>query len=381
VSEIGRKFEKKLSDRATQGLERRLPVVCEDSDTINLADNDYLGLAHHPDVKEAAKQAIDEFGCSASASPLITGFGKAHFALQERLLDWYDADSVMIWNSGFAANQALFSLVPDRGDRIFADRQIHHSVVSGLLRSKADFRRFPHLNHARLEELLRQRQNSQGTDFVVTESVFSMDGDSPDLMSIADLKDRYGFTWIVDEAHALGWYGERGAGLLEQKGVLKRVDAIVGTLGKALGSQGAFIIFKNDAWRRYLMNFSGPFIYSTFLAPASAAAAVKAIEITSQLSKERVVWRNESSHFRKGLRKAGWKVPSGDSPIVPLVLGHARQAIAMSDRLKTGGVHAGMIREPTVPVGSSRLRFSLKTGFDYTSLLERIISLMGEPES
>lgn len=380
MNDLVRKFEKELSERAAQGLERRLPDFYEDSDTINLADNDYLGLANHPEVKEAAKKAIDEFGCSASASPLITGFGKAHLALQERLLDWYDADSVMIWNSGFAANQALFSLLPDKGDRVFADRQIHHSVVSGLLRSKANFRRFPHLDHARLEELLRQRQNAQGTDFVVTESVFSMDGDCPDLMHMADLQDRYGFSWIVDEAHALGWYGERGAGLLEQEGILKGVDAIVGTLGKALGSQGAYVILRNDAWRRYLMNFSGQFIYSTFLAPASAAAAVKAIEITSQLSMERVAWRNDSSHFRKGLRKAGWQVPQGNSPIVPLVLGETRLAIDMADRLRTGGVHAGMIREPTVPTGSSRLRFSLKAGFDYTVLLERIISLLGAPE-
>ncbi len=375
------KIEQRLEDRASDGLERRLPNPKVGEGMVNLANNDYLGLAHHPEIKAAAKVAIDEYGCSSSSSPLITGFSQPHLELKERLLDWYGADCVMIWNSGYVANQALFSVLPSKDDRVFADRSVHHSVIAGLLRSKAKFRRFPHLDLDRLEEWLRKRQSAAGNDFVVTESVFSMDGDCPDLTQFADLRSRYGFAWIVDEAHALGWYGDRGSGLLEQQGVLEQADIVLGTLGKALGSQGAYLVLRNDAWRRYLMNFAGEFIYSTYLAPSAAAAASKAIDLVCELSSERLAWREGSRRFRMKLREDGWHAPDGDSPVAPVMLGKVETAVQMADRLRDGGVLAGMVRPPTVPQGSSRLRFSLKTELSFDAIAERIIQLLGVSES
>ena len=233
------KIDTRLDERSKAGLERRLPDPLANEGLVNLADNDYLGLARHPKVKAAAKKAIDEYGCSSSASPLITGFGKPHLELKECLLVWSKADHVMIWNSGFVANQALFSVLPDKEDWVFADRLVHNSVLAGLARGEAKFRRIPHLDLDCLEDCLRKRQGTAGNVFVVTESVFSMDGDCPDLAQLAALRERYGFVLIVDEAHALGWYGERGSGLLEHTGLSEQADVIMGTFGKALGSQGA----------------------------------------------------------------------------------------------------------------------------------------------
>jgi 8-amino-7-oxononanoate synthase len=274
----------------------------------------------------------------------------------------------------------LFSALPEQDDHVFADRHIHHSVIAGLLRSKAKFHRFPHLDLDRLEECLRKRQGAAGNDFVVTESVFSMDGDCPDLTQLAELRARYGFAWIVDEAHALGWYGERGSGLLEQRGILEQADAVLGTFGKALGSQGAYLLLRREAWRRYLMNFAGEFIYSTYLAPSAAAAAAAAIDLTCRLSQERPLWREGSKQFRRKLRQGGWDVPNGDSPVVPLMLGEVETAMELAERLRAGGVLAGMVRPPTVPQGTSRLRFSLKTNLSLETIADQINQLLGGAE-
>ncbi len=369
------KIEARLAERAQAGLERRLPDPLANDGLVDLANNDYLGLAQHPAVKAAAKQAIDEFGCSSSASPLITGYGKPHLALKERLLDWYEGH-VMMWNSGYVANQALFSVLPEKDDWVFADRAIHHSVLAGLMRSKAKFSRFPHLDFNCLEDCLRKRQGTAGNVFVVTESVFSMDGDCPDFTQLTALREQYGFVLIVDEAHALGWYGARGAGLLEQKGFLGQADVIMGTFGKALGSQGAYLVLRNGVWERYLMNFAAEFIYSTYFAPAAAAAADKAMELVSDLSAERSAWLKGSKSFRTTLRNGGLNVPDGDSPVIPLVLGDIDKTIILANRLRDEGVLAGMVRPPTVPTGSSRLRFSLKANLDWELLSGQILRIL-----
>ena len=376
---LNNKLEDKLAKRNATGLERVLPHPKVSNGMVNLANNDYFGLAQHPKVKEAAKQAIEEYGCSSSASPLISGFGQPHYELQERLLDWYGADSVIIWNSGYIANQALFSLLPGKGDYVFADELVHHSVIAGLLKSKAKFRRFPHLDHDRLEEWLLKTQGSGGTTFVVTESVFSMDGDSPNLIQLAELRERYEFAWIVDEAHAIGWYGGRGTGLLEEQGLSEFPDAVLGTLGKALGSQGAYLILRNEAWKRYLINFAGEFIYSTYLTPAAAASASQSIELMPEYAAKRPLWKEGSIRFRKELTNGGWQVPAGDSPVVPLLVGEIPLTVKMAEQLRSGGIFAGMVRPPTVPTGTSRVRFSLKADLDFSVIAERIAKLLGVP--
>ncbi len=351
-----------LLEREKSGLERRVRLFDSGDGFLDLSNNDYLGLAKHPKIVEAAKKAIDRFGCSSSSSPLITGFGVAHEELLESLLVWHGFEHGMIWNTGYAANQAVLSVLPQKGDLILADRLIHNSMVTGILRSGARLIRYPHCSVEDLEVQLEKESNGGRIVFVVTESVFSMDGDYPDLSRIAALKEKYPFFWIVDEAHALGWYGEKGSGLVEAFDVAEHVDLVVGTMGKGLGSMGAYTLFHNATLKRYFENFSNEFIYSTYLSPVSAAVGKASIELIQGMSFERVAARKYSMHLRKRLQDIGLLVPAGDAPIVPVVMGKADVAIGASKSLEDAGIRVGAIRPPTVPKGESRLRISLKVG-------------------
>jgi 8-amino-7-oxononanoate synthase len=259
-----------------------------------------------------------------------------------------------------------------------ADRLIHASMIAGLQRSGARIHRYPHLDLGRLEVALRResRPRSGGgrpANFVVTESVFSMDGDYPDLGRLAELKRRFGFFWVLDEAHALGWYGPEGAGLARAAGVEGAVDVLVGTLGKTLGSGGAYTLFRDESVRDYLVNFAGEFIYSTALPPANAAAALAALDRVRSLAAGQAEWHASSRAFRAALRADGWAVPEGESPVVPLRLDDEDEALALAGVLRAAGILAGAVRPPTVPPGTSRLRFSLKRTFGAADI-DRVLS-------
>jgi len=352
-----------LEDRESKGLRRVLRVTETAPDTLNLADNDYLALARDPAVAKAVAAAVHEYGSSASASPLVTGWHKPHARLVERLGAWHGFPGGLLWNSGYAANSAVLGVLPTKGDLVLADRLIHHSMIAGLLRSGARLRRYEHLNLDQLEAMLAAAQKSARAIFVVTESVFSMDGDFPDLTRMADIKRRHGFCWIVDEAHGLGWYGPEGAGLVRESGVEKDVDVLVGTLGKTLASGGAYTLFRHEAVRDYVVNTAGEFIYSTSLSPLNVAAADAALSRVHELAPQQKEWQAASQNFRETLRRDGWVVPKGNSPIVPVRLDDAEAAVSLADTLREAGVFAAAIRPPTVPAGTSRLRFSLKRTF------------------
>lgn len=351
-----------LEEREQQRRRRALTVSARSGATLNLADNDYLELAWDPAVAQAAAEATRVYGSSSSASPLITGWQEPHGRLVDALARWHRFPCGLLWSSGYAANGAVLGTLPQRGDLILADRLIHHSMIAGLQRSGALFRRYEHLNLSELEAMLA-KEVGQRRVFVATESVFSMDGDYPDLRKIAELKRRYGFCWILDEAHGLGWFGPEGSGLARAVGVEGDVDILVGTLGKTLASGGAYSLFRDSAVRDYLVNFAGEFIYSTSLPPANAAAALAALERVRALAAEQEQWHARSQAFRGGLRANGWDAPSGVSPIVPLILRGEAEALRIADALKQNGIWCAAVRPPTVPVGTSRLRFSLKRSF------------------
>lgn len=367
-----------LFDRRDAGLTRKLRTFSPSEKTLNLANNDYLGLANHPKVIASAKRSLEKYGCSSSASPLITGFGPAHSELLETLKEWHGFESGMIWNSGYVANQALLGSIPRKDDLILADRLIHKSMISGILSSGARLMRYRHCDTGHLEELLEKNTTGDRIVFVVTESVFSMDGDYPDLEKIAELKERYDFFWIVDEAHALGWYGKRGSGLVEQFGVAESVDALVGTLGKALGSMGAYALFRDEVVERYLTNFADEFIYSTYLSPSAASAANAAIGCIQNMEENRESMRLLSVFFRKRLIEKGFSVSLGDSPIVSISLGTPDAAVKAADALGKRGVQVGAVRPPTVPEGTSRLRVSLKANLSEADLTKVVNTLAEE---
>ena len=350
----------KLDERKRAGLFRSLKIANTDEGILNLANNDYLNLATDKRMQSAGRNAVQRYGCSSSASPLITGYGQVHEKLKQALCRWHDFPNGLIWNSGYAANQAVLSLLPQRGDLVFADRLNHNSILSGILKSGARLVRYRHRDLDHLESLLADYSGTERIIFVATESVFSMDGDWPDLGRLARLKERYKFFWILDEAHALGWYGNQGQGLASELGVGAEVDLLVGTLGKALGSLGAYTLFRDDCIGDLLVNFSEEFIYSTYLSPASAAIAIEAVNIIKASDSVRRQGRQISKAIRCALNGFGLSVAEVDSNIISIVFGDADKTMRAGRLLNSRGILVGSIRPPTVPKETSRLRISLK---------------------
>lgn len=357
-----RRLREALEERAGRGLLRRTAARAADDPRVNLADNDYLALSRHPDVLAAAVEGLRLWGASSSASPLVTGYTVLHAALEAELAAWHRYPHALVMNSGFAANGAVLGGLPKAGDLVLADRLIHASMIDGILRSGARLRRFAHNDLDALEVLLAESAGHAGQVFVATESVYSMDGDAPDLARLAALRDRHGFTWVLDEAHATGWHGATGSGLQEEQGVAGAADIVVGTLGKGLGSQGAYVLSRSPEVRETLVNFAGEFVYSTHLAPPAAAAALAAIGVAQSLADERPRLHRLSRDWRQGLSEAGFAVPDGHSPIVPLVLGSPDRTLRAAEALRSSGFVVSAIRPPTVPDGTSRIRISLRRG-------------------
>lgn len=355
-------FREKLAAVAAQGRERVLAAVPARADFVDLSANDYLSLARDAAVKAGAIRAVGAWGASSSASPLITGYREIHAELERELCAWLGFRCGLVWNTGYAANCCVLGTLPQTGDRIFADRLIHNSMIAGILKSGARFQRYRHNDAAHLRELLEKTraEGFAGTTFVATESVFSMDGDYPDLAAMARLREEFGFVWIVDEAHATGWFGKNGGGLIDALGLAGEVDVLVGTLGKSLGAAGAYTLFNDETLRRYLVNFGAEFIFSTYLPPAAVGAALAAVRRVRDFSEEeRAAMPALSRRWRARLREIAPGVPDGDSPVVPVPVGAETETMRVAARLRERGFRVGAIRPPTVPAGTSRLRLSL----------------------
>ncbi len=337
---------------------------------LNLSSNDYLNLRTHPEVIRASQIAAEIYGTGSGASPLLTGFGPLHQQLLKSLQRWIGKNSGLLFNSGFMANQALIHHLPGPKDLILTDRLIHHSLAQALGHKDRLFHRFQHNDLDHLESLLEKNKKDFDTVFVITESLYSMEGDSPDLVRLAELKKRYGFFWILDEAHALGVYGPNGEGLAKETGVLEHVDIFIGTLGKTLASMGAFIMTDSREVTDYLTNFAGELIYSTFIPPTVAGAALAALDQVQASRQSAEDLRLLSKNFRNQLSETGHKTIAGDSPIIPVILEEPDQVLKIQEQLLEVGIAVAAVRPPTVPQGASRLRLSLHTGVDATNLDE-----------
>jgi 8-amino-7-oxononanoate synthase len=371
------RLRQSLAQREGSSLRRKLSARASSDKRVNLADNDYLGLSRDPAVIAAGVGALHEWGASSSASPLVTGYTEIHQKLEQTLAAWQGYEHGLVMNTGFSANSAVLGGLPRKGDLILADRLVHASMLDGILKSGARLRRFAHNDLDALELMLHEEPALDGVIFVVTESVYSMDGDSPDLRRLASLRQRFGFCWVLDEAHATGWYGATGSGLQEGQGVPAAADIVVGTLGKGLGSHGAYVLAHAPEVRDALINFAGEFIYSTYLAPASAAAALAAINRVRALASERPSLHALSVEWRDGLCAAGFAVPSGDSPIIPLILGDSDVTLRYAEALRGAGFLVSAIRPPTVPVRTGRIRISLRRGLPAESLASFLSVLKG----
>ena len=338
----------------------------------NLASNDYFQLRSHPNVINGIKKACEKYGSGSGASPLLSGFLQCHQDLLDEILNWKKKRSGMLFNSGFVANQALLKHLPGKKDLILADRLIHHSLAQALLQCPAKFKRYGHLDIPELENLLRKYSKDFDTIFVVTESVFSMDGDYPDLKNLVQLKNIFPFILILDEAHGTGVFGKDGSGLAEEMGVLSEVDILVGTFGKALASMGAYVLANNSSIINYLTNVAGEYIYSTFLAPSQVGAAHEAIKLLKNFDKQREKIRKLSKYFRNSLEQNSL---SYESPIIPVLIEDPKKTIILRDRLLEKGILVGAVRPPTVPGKTSRLRISLHSGVEKT-LVDELLSFL-----
>ena len=371
------RLRQSLAQREGSSLRRKLTARAADDTRVNLADNDYLGLSRDPAVIAAGVAALQEWGASAAASPLVTGYTEVHQQLERTLAAWQGYAHALVMNTGFAANSAVLGGLPKKGDVVLADRLVHASMLDGILASGARLRRFAHNDLDALELMLHEEPALDGVIFVVTESVYSMDGDSPDLPRLAALRKRFGFCWVLDEAHATGWYGATGTGLQEARGVPAAADIVVGTLGKGLGSQGAYVLSHAPEVRDALINFAGEFVYSTYLAPSCAAAALAAIGRVQGMAGERGELHALSQAWRDGLVEAGFAVPSGDSPIIPLILGDSDVTLKYATALRAAGFMVSAIRPPTVPVRTGRIRISLRRGLSPAVLSSFVSALQG----
>jgi 8-amino-7-oxononanoate synthase len=354
------RLQNELNQRKKTGLLRTLEVL--DACTINLIGNDYFQLRSHPEVIAGARDALERYGASSSASPLLSGYLPCHASLVEQLKTWKQKSSGLLFNTGFMANQAVLTHLPGPQDLILADRLIHHSIAQVLGKGETRFKRYPHLDLDQLEELLEKNINAYETVFVVTESVFSMDGDYPNLTRIAALKQQYPFVWILDEAHGTGVFGPTGGGLAEEQGVLSEVDILVGTLGKALASMGAYVLTHSETLIEYLVNYSGELIYSTYLSPPQAGAAEAALKIIQKSQATARNIRAAAYRFRERLKQDGWQTNDFDSQIVPVIVGDPKDTLELRNKLLEHGILAGAVRPPTVPQNSARLRFSFHSG-------------------
>ena len=324
---------------------------------LDLASNDYLSLCQHPSLIAAAEAQLRCSGVGAGGSRLVSGSRPVHDQLESELAQWLGRDKVLLFPSGFQANLAAVKALANRHTTVIADRLIHHSLLVGVQASGARLRRFVHNDLESLERLML-RCRSEHPDahlLVITESLFSMEGTSPRVHELATLCERHNASLLLDEAHALGVLGEGGRGLGFGEG---RVTMLSGTFGKAFGSGGAFLACDGELGEHLLQN-SGAFRYTTALAPPLAAGALAALELMRNNPDWGRTLVKRSNIWRERLVEAGWVRPTGEGPILPLLVGEDQRCLNLQHHLEKSGLITAAIRPPTVPEGSARLRLVL----------------------
>lgn len=332
---------------------------------VNLASNDYLGMSQHPRVKAAAARATEAWGTGSGASRLISGTLEAHERVERRFAQLKGAEAGLLFATGYMANLGVMTALAQRGHLVVMDKLCHASLIDGARASGAEVRVYPHLDVGKAKRLLSR--DGYERRFLLTDSVFSMDGDVADLAALAEIAEETGATLIIDEAHATGVLGPSGAGLAEVQGVLGRGQVTISTASKALGGLGGIVTGPRTVIE-YLVNFARPFIYSTAAAPAQVAAMDAALDVVRDESWRRERLSEMSRRVRRELLERGWLAEKAMAepvtPILALVFGQPVAAVEASRRLWEAGYWVPAIRPPTVAPGSSRLRVSLRADLE-----------------
>jgi len=377
VNDFTAELALRLEEIRRQGLYRELRRVDSPQsprarmagrDLLNFSSNDYLGLANHPRLNEASIRAVERFGSGSGASRLICGSLACHHELEEALAAFKNTEAALAFSSGYAAANGVIAAVIGKDDIIVLDKLVHACIIDAARLTGAKLRIFAHNDLNELEDILRwTNQRAVATTsarssrtLIVTESVFSMDGDFAPLREIVSLKEKYGAWLMVDEAHATGLYGKNRRGLAEELQVSENIEIQMGTMGKALGSAGGYITGSRTLIE-YLINRARTFIFSTAPVPAASAAARAAVELVQSpegLARNNHLW-SLVDQIKNGLRQNGWTLSDFPSAIVPLIIGAEADALAAAAALRESGIYIPAIRYPTVARGQARLRLTL----------------------
>ncbi|MEN8254470.1 MAG: 8-amino-7-oxononanoate synthase [Verrucomicrobiota bacterium] len=354
-----------LDEAKSNGLER---VACafpevggkikvDGKEVLNFSGNDYLDLAHHRHVIDRSREALEQYGIGSTASRLVTGTLPIHEELEARLAKEKGYGSALVFGSGYMANAGTIPVLAGREDIVLADKLVHASMIDACKLSGAKLVRFAHNDVQALEKRLEQYSDHAGRKLVITESVFSMDGDIAPLAEIAALAEKHGAMLMVDEAHASGTFGPNGAGLVRELGLEGSVTVSMGTLSKAFAGYGGFVACSGKL-RKLLIQSARAFIYTTAPPPAVIGATLGAMDVLEASPNLGNILQANADYFRSLLHAAGLDTLQSQSQIIPIVIGDNEKAVAVSQKLREEGIIAAAIRPPTVPTGSARLRLS-----------------------
>lgn len=346
-----------LRSLTTIGSAQDTVVEINGQERIVFCSNNYLNIANDPGVIEAVKKAVDKYGYGAAASRLISGTMSPHTEVENAFADFFHTEASLLFTSGWTANQAVIGSLPQKQDLVLLDKSDHASIIDAAKACPAQFRTFRRNDFTKLQKLLAARGCER--KYIITESVFSMDGDTTDLKALVELKNQYDAILIVDEAHAVGCMGKTGAGLAEELDLLKEIDVIIAPLGKAVAASGA-IVAASKTVVDYLINKARPFIYTTAPPPADCAAALAALDIIKTEPQRRQKLKANADYLRAKLGELGIDTAGSTTHIIPVIIGAAERALDIAERLYGKGFFVTAIRPPTVPPGSARLRVSLQ---------------------
>ena len=356
TDELSRLREQKLYQKLRILETEQLPVANFDGqEVINLSSNNYLGLTTHPKLKEAAVQAVEEFGVGSGSVRTIAGTMTLHMELEEKIARFKQVDASVVFQSGFAANAGTVQAILGKEDVIISDELNHASIIDGCRLSRAEIKVFPHKDVEACEKILQEIQDRGGRKLLITDGVFSMDGDIAPLPALVELAEKYGCIMMIDDAHSSGVLGRNGRGTVDHFNLHGRVDIQVGTLSKAIGALGGYVCSTRDTID-FLCHRARPFLFSTSHPPSVAATSIAALEVLEQ--EPQLIddlWAN-TKFFKEGLKKLGFNTGLSETPITPVIVGEATLAHEFSRQLFRAGVFAQGIGYPTVPQDKARIR-------------------------
>jgi len=354
----------KINKLKEDGVYRELPVnygPCANrinlngKEVVNLSSNNYLGLANHPRVKQAAIDAVNKYGAGAGAVRTIVGNYNLIQDLEDLLAEFKHEEAVMCFQSGLNCNIGTIQAIVERGDLIISDELNHASIIDGIKLCKADKAIFKHSDMKHLEEILKEKSENYNNILIITDGVFSMDGDLAKLPEIVDLAEKYGAMTYVDDAHGSGVLGQSGRGTVDNFNLHGRVDFIIGTLSKAIGVVGGYVASKKEA-KTWLSHRARPLLFSTALPPAATAAAYESVTLLMETEEfTDKLWDN-AKYFKEKLGKLGFDTGHSETPITPVIIGSEAKTMEFSKKLLNEGVYVSGIVFPTVPLGTGRLR-------------------------